>query len=270
MSTNDQTPLSQPTSVVRNTLGKEQTLQDLVRPIFVETLREYYDKNYHQILPIITEEVHQEKEHRAKEGASRKGLDIGMLVTPKAATRVLTPKKEKFLLRNIITKENPREEWKHCHKLNQNQRSRIRALRMTCPNHGGEVAASNRERKKSFLSWKQQEAGQRQNFKKGSFQNQQRTARKQYRFTLLTKTPKEILALEKGKFKPPPVMTTLVEERNASKFCEFHGEVGHTTNEFMHLKRKIEEMLKAGKLSCLIKELKQSSGKDQAKAAKKG
>nr|GEY25094.1 reverse transcriptase domain-containing protein [Tanacetum cinerariifolium] len=151
-------------------------------------------------------------EHRAEEGASKKGSDIGMLA----------------------------------------------------------VAASNRKRKKSFLSWKQQEAGQRQNFKKGSFQNQQMTARKQDRFTLLTKTPKEILALEKGKFKPPPLMTTLVEERNASKFCEFHGEVGHTTNECMHLKRKIEEMLKSGKLSRLIKELKQSGRKDQAKAAKKG
>ncbi|GKF99991.1 hypothetical protein Tco_0301682, partial [Tanacetum coccineum] len=64
-------------------------------------------------------------------------------------------------------------------------------------------------------------------------------------FTLLTKTPKEILALDKGKFKPPPPMITPVEKRNASKFCKFHGEVGHTTDECMHLKRQIEEMLKA-------------------------
>ncbi|GKA45047.1 hypothetical protein Tco_0737843 [Tanacetum coccineum] len=84
------------------------------------------------------------------------------------------------------------------------------------------------------------------------------------------KIPKEILALDKGKFKPPPPMTTPVEKRNASKFCEFHGEVGHTTDECMHLKRQIEEMLKAGKLSHLIKELKQNNGKDQAKVAKKG
>ncbi|GKB27862.1 hypothetical protein Tco_0867263 [Tanacetum coccineum] len=78
------------------------------------------------------------------------------------------------------------------------------------------------------------------------------------------------MALDKGKFKPPPPMTTPVEKRNARKFCEFHKEVGHTTDECMHLKRPIEEMLKAGKLSHLIKELKQSSGKDQVKAAKKG
>ncbi|GJW61617.1 reverse transcriptase domain-containing protein [Tanacetum coccineum] len=134
----------------------------------------------------------------------------------------------------------------------------------------GEVAAGNQERKKTFPPWKQQDAGHRQNFKKGGFKNQQRSEKRQDRFALLTKTPKEILALDKGKFKPPPPMTTPVEKRNASKFCEFHGEVGHTTDECMHLKRQIEEMLKAGKLSHLIKELKQNNGKDQAKVAKKG
>ncbi|GJW68880.1 hypothetical protein Tco_0123304 [Tanacetum coccineum] len=64
-------------------------------------------------------------------------------------------------------------------------------------------------------------------------------------------------------------MTTPVEKKNVDKFCEFHGEVGHTTDECMHLKRQIEEMLKAGKLSYLIKELKPNNGKDQAKVAKK-
>ncbi|GKC23582.1 reverse transcriptase domain-containing protein [Tanacetum coccineum] len=65
-------------------------------------------------------------------------------------------------------------------------------------------------------------------------------------------------------------MTTLVKKRNHTKFCEFHGKVRHNTDECMHLKKQIEEMLKAGKLSHLIKELKQNSGKEQPKAAKKG
>ncbi|GJW28903.1 reverse transcriptase domain-containing protein [Tanacetum coccineum] len=310
---------------------------------------------------------------------------IAAAETHKVATKVLTPGKHKLLPRNIIAKEHPRKEQKHCHKVkaahedigSQNQKSKSRALRTTCPNHGvwfddlsqesidsyddlrksflenylqqkkcikdpveihnikqrdwesteefvrryklkcrdvkgasecmkifefmheitnpelikrlhdnipksvdemmrvtttflrGEVVASNREWKKSFPSWKQQEAGQKQNFKKESFRNQQRTERKQDKFTLLTKTQKEILALDKGKFKPPPPMTTPVEKRNASKLCEFHGEVGHTTNECMHLKRQIEEMLKAGKLSHLIKELKQNNEKDQTKTTKK-
>ncbi|GKB98780.1 hypothetical protein Tco_0984917 [Tanacetum coccineum] len=134
----------------------------------------------------------------------------------------------------------------------------------------GEVTAGNQERNKTFSSWKQQDARHRQNFKKGGFKNQQRQEKRHDRFALLTKTPKEILALDKGKFKPPPLMTTPVEKRNARKFCKFHGEVRNTTDECMHLKRQIEEMLKAGKMSYLIKELKQNNKKDQAKVAKKG
>nr|GEY20402.1 hypothetical protein [Tanacetum cinerariifolium] len=38
----------------------------------------------------------------------------------------------------------------------------------------GKVVAYNYERKKSFLSWKQQEVGQKQNVKKGGFRNQKR------------------------------------------------------------------------------------------------
>nr|GEU66809.1 reverse transcriptase domain-containing protein [Tanacetum cinerariifolium] len=65
-------------------------------------------------------------------------------------------------------------------------------------------------------------------------------------------------------------MTTLAVKRNSNKFCEFHGEVGHNTDECMHLKRQIEELIKDEKLSHVIKELKQGSGMDQPKAAKKG
>ncbi|GJS92335.1 reverse transcriptase domain-containing protein [Tanacetum coccineum] len=65
-------------------------------------------------------------------------------------------------------------------------------------------------------------------------------------------------------------MTTPIEKRNHTKFCEFHGEVGHNTDECMHLKKQIKEMLKAGKLLHLIKELKQNSRKEQPKTAKKG
>ncbi|GJU67920.1 hypothetical protein Tco_1254179 [Tanacetum coccineum] len=57
MSTNEQTHLIQPVSVMRNTLGKEQVPQDLGRPISDKALREYCDKNYHHILPIIAEKT---------------------------------------------------------------------------------------------------------------------------------------------------------------------------------------------------------------------
>ncbi|GJR25450.1 hypothetical protein Tco_1101682 [Tanacetum coccineum] len=51
---------------MRNTLGKEQTSQDLGRPASDAALQEYCDKNYHQLLPIIAEKVHQEKVHQEK------------------------------------------------------------------------------------------------------------------------------------------------------------------------------------------------------------
>ncbi|GJX87175.1 hypothetical protein Tco_0339189 [Tanacetum coccineum] len=101
------------------------------------------------------------------------------------------------------------------------------------------------------------EAGRKQNFdRKGDFRNQQRSERGLDKFTLLTKSLKKILALDKGKFKTSPPMTTPVEKRNNNRFCKFHGEVGHNTDECMHLKRQIEELVKAGKMSHVIKELK--------------
>ncbi|GJR84394.1 reverse transcriptase domain-containing protein [Tanacetum coccineum] len=46
------------------------------------------------------------------------------------------------------------------------------------------------------------------------------------------RTPKEILAAEAGKFKPPPPMVTPVEKRSSNKFCDFHNDKGHSTDEF--------------------------------------
>ncbi|GJU00274.1 putative ribonuclease H-like domain-containing protein [Tanacetum coccineum] len=73
---NEKTPLSQPTSAVRNTLGKEQAPQDSVKPVSDEALREYCDKNYHQILPIIAEKVHQEKVQQEKLKAVKARLNF--------------------------------------------------------------------------------------------------------------------------------------------------------------------------------------------------
>ncbi|GJX38580.1 reverse transcriptase domain-containing protein [Tanacetum coccineum] len=105
----------------------------------------------------------------------------------------------------------------------------------------GQEAASNQERKKSPSVWKHQEGGHRQNFKKGGgFRSQHKQEKRPDRVSLLTKTPREILA-----------------------FCEFHGEIGHNIDECNHLRRQIEDILKAGKLSHIIKELKQNNVKDQ-------
>ncbi|GJQ96083.1 hypothetical protein Tco_0007222 [Tanacetum coccineum] len=66
MSTNEQTPLSQPTFAVRNTLGNEPISQDMDMPAFDAALQEYYDRNYLQLLPIIAKKVHQEKVQQEK------------------------------------------------------------------------------------------------------------------------------------------------------------------------------------------------------------
>nr|GEV25117.1 reverse transcriptase domain-containing protein [Tanacetum cinerariifolium] len=58
-------------------------------------------------------------------------------------------------------------------------------------------------------------------------------------------------------------------ERKKS-FPPWRQQEGHNTDERRHLKKQIEEMLKTGKMSHLIKELKQNNEKEQLKAAKKG
>ncbi|GKA80601.1 hypothetical protein Tco_0787293 [Tanacetum coccineum] len=62
-------------------------------------------------------------------------------------------------------------------------------------------------------------------------------------------------------------MVTPVEKRSNNKFCDFYGDKRHSTDECMQLKKQIEELVRAGKLSHLIKEIKQ--GRDQPKVRKK-
>nr|GFB84795.1 reverse transcriptase domain-containing protein [Tanacetum cinerariifolium] len=64
MSNPEQTAPSEPTSAVRNTAerGKEPVMQDRGGPASDLALREYYDKNYNQLLPIMAEKFNHEKE----------------------------------------------------------------------------------------------------------------------------------------------------------------------------------------------------------------
>nr|GEU74436.1 reverse transcriptase domain-containing protein [Tanacetum cinerariifolium] len=103
----------------------------------------------------------------------------------------------------------------------------------------GEAAVASK--KKGHVSWKPQDQSKR--------------------------TPKEILAAEANKFLPPPPMVTLVEKRNSNKFCDFHNDKGHNTDECMQLNKQIEELVRAGKHSHLIKEIKQ--GREQPKTGRK-
>ncbi|GJS56234.1 reverse transcriptase domain-containing protein [Tanacetum coccineum] len=62
-------------------------------------------------------------------------------------------------------------------------------------------------------------------------------------------------------------MVTPVEKRSSNKFYDFHNDKGHNTDECMQLKKQIEDLVRAGNLSHLIKEIKQS--KEQPKVGKK-
>ncbi|GJU10295.1 hypothetical protein Tco_1132691 [Tanacetum coccineum] len=62
-------------------------------------------------------------------------------------------------------------------------------------------------------------------------------------------------------------MITPADKRDPNKYYKFHADTGHSTDECMQLRKQIDEMIKAGKFSQFIKELKQN---DKPKAPKKG
>ncbi|GJV92177.1 reverse transcriptase domain-containing protein [Tanacetum coccineum] len=95
-----------------------------------------------------------------------------------------------------------------------------------------------------------------------------REGRGSNKFTPLTRTPKEIFTAEAAKFKPPAPMVTPLEKRSdSSKLCEFHNDKGHSTDEYVQLKKQIEELVRAGKLSQFVKGIRQE--KDQQRPGKK-
>ncbi|GJT19319.1 reverse transcriptase domain-containing protein [Tanacetum coccineum] len=123
-------------------------------------------------------------------------------------------------------------------------RSMDEMYRMTTSFLQGEVAALSHGQRKAPSSWKPSEGG-------GTNQISRKAS----------KTNKDRI------FKAPPPMVTPVEKRDPNKYCEFHSDTGHSTDECMQLRKQIDEMIKAGKLSQFIKELKQN---DKPKAPKKG
>ncbi|GKB31339.1 hypothetical protein Tco_0870740 [Tanacetum coccineum] len=77
-------------------------------------------------------------------------------------------------------------------------------------------------------------------------------------FKSLSKSPREILAIEKvaRSFEQPPLMLGSKRSRDMSKFCYFHEDHGHNTNDCRQLKSQIEEAVRSGQLSHLVKGIK--------------
>ncbi|GJW58974.1 hypothetical protein Tco_0105705 [Tanacetum coccineum] len=87
-------------------------------------------------------------------------------------------------------------------------------------------------------------------------------------FTPLTKTPREILAMDNVNFPPPPPMVGTPKKQNMNKFCDYHQDRGHNTNDCYHLKKQIEEAVALGRLAPLVKDIRQ--GGQKSKGSTKG
>ncbi|GJU24785.1 reverse transcriptase domain-containing protein [Tanacetum coccineum] len=90
------------------------------------------------------------------------------------------------------------------------------------------------------------------------------------RLDSLTKLPSEILATELQLQLPPcPSTVAPPKKENLDRYCEYHGEKGHYTNDCFHLKKKLEVALESGKLNHLIRDVRQR-GSNRGRPARNG
>ncbi|GJT54137.1 hypothetical protein Tco_0989191 [Tanacetum coccineum] len=74
----------------------------------------------------------------------------------------------------------------------------------------------------------------------------------------LTKQPKKILATKLQLQLPPcPTMIETLKKENLDRYCDYHEEKGHYTNDCYKLKRQLEAALKSGNLGHLVKDVRQ-------------
>ncbi|GJZ69621.1 hypothetical protein Tco_0633171 [Tanacetum coccineum] len=87
-----------------------------------------------------------------------------------------------------------------------------------------------------------------------------------------SKSPKEILAIEKAakSFEQPPHMFGSRQLRDMSKYFHFHEDHRHDTNDCRQLRNQIEEAVKSGQLSHLVKGIKKERVKASENQRTKG
>ncbi|GJR00496.1 hypothetical protein Tco_0523480 [Tanacetum coccineum] len=72
----------------------------------------------------------------------------------------------------------------------------------------------------------------------------------------LTKLPKEILATETQlHLSAPHPMLNSLRSGNTDRYCDYHQEKGHYTNDCIHLRKQLEMALESGKLNHLVKDV---------------
>ncbi|GKE35857.1 hypothetical protein Tco_1455179 [Tanacetum coccineum] len=120
----------------------------------------------------------------------------------------------------------------------------------------------------------------RENFKRSrkSFWDNNRGQKGRDRFSLyqgpnhgllsnLSKSPREILVTEKvaRSFEQPPRMFRSKRSWDISKYCHLHEDHGYDTNKCHQLRIQIEEAMKSGQLSHLVKGIKKERDKSYTK-----
>ncbi|PWA48159.1 retrotransposon gag domain-containing protein [Artemisia annua] len=80
-------------------------------------------------------------------------------------------------------------------------------------------------------------------------------------FTPLIKSPAQIYVTLEGKaaLRPPPRMFAPAHRRDRTRYCEFHNDHGHDTNDCIDFRKEIEACIKSGRLSHLAKGTKAQS-----------
>nr|GEX39073.1 reverse transcriptase domain-containing protein [Tanacetum cinerariifolium] len=191
-------------------------------------IQDFSEEYYEDILPIIMDKVRRDKQKEVH--ASTGGMEGN-------AYMVLYVQLNPNRAARVWFDELPPKSVDSYKDLKTKEEMMITATAFI---RGEAVAVS---KKKGHTSWRTQDQSKRQTSKK------------------------EILAAEAGKFQQPPPMVTPVEKRRSNKFSDFHNDKGHNTDECMQLRKQVEDLVRAGKLSHLIKESKHR--RDQSKAGKK-
>ncbi|GJX97648.1 hypothetical protein Tco_0353446 [Tanacetum coccineum] len=125
------------------------------------------------------------------------------------------------------------------------------------------------EKSTSKASWSENHNGSRN---RGHRRGQGRSMRtcapyaRREGFTPLTKTLKEILAIDNVNFPPPPPMVGTPEKQNINKFYDYNQDRGHNTNDCYHLNKQIKEAVASGRLAHLVKDIRQSGKKNKGSA----
>nr|GEV22580.1 hypothetical protein [Tanacetum cinerariifolium] len=256
MSNPEQSAPSQPTSAVRNKVGrgKEPVSQDQSR--LASALREYCDKNYNQLLPIIAEKFNKEKERNEKLNGVKARLNFGgSSGTSRAPTRDIWKRSQKVRTAEAVIG-------------NQNKRKGDQVRRkMTCPSRNARVwfddlppvsIDSYDDLKKTFLeNYLQQKMYIKDHIELHNIKQRDGESTKDFvrRYNLESRDKRKFskpteAGKEAGSVHPPhknsqrnfrfrereiqsfATNDAPAEKRNHTKFCEFHSEVGHNTDEY--------------------------------------